>query len=370
MRKIWIGLTVILAFCVILTAVFLLLVRLKPPPPAGEMEYAREMLSNAGATRADEYSRKIYSQAQSFYDSAMANWQRENDKFILFRDYDKVTIFAEMSARKALEATDASLSSSASLNIKLREKIDSLNSLTVSINKLFASYPLPPELRNRISRGKFLLREGIHSYQEGEYIRANKKITDAEYLLTASWENARSDLENYFKRYPSWKRNTDMAIAESLQNNNYAIIIDKFSRKCHIYLSGIKKYDFDAELGSNWVGDKRHRGDNATPEGVYRVSGKFSGARTKFYKALLIDYPNEIDKQRFRTEKANGSLPLSASIGELIEIHGGGGRGMDWTEGCIALTDEEMDLIYSKINIGTPVIIVGSTVGIEHALTK
>jgi lipoprotein-anchoring transpeptidase ErfK/SrfK len=43
---------------------------------------------------------------------------------------------------------------------------------------------------------------------------------------------------------------------------------------------------------------------------------------------------------------------------------------MDWTEGCIALTDEEMDLIYSKINIGTPVIIVGSTVGIEHALTK
>ncbi len=370
MRKFWIGFAVILTFGGILTTVFLLFVRFKPKPPAGEMKYAREMLSDAGATRADAYSRKIYSQAQAFYDSAMANWQRENEKFILFRDYDKVAMFAEMSARKAREATDASRSSSASLCVKLMEKIDSLNNLSLSINQLFASYPLPPELRNRIARGKILLREGIHSYQEGEYIKANKKITDSEYLLTASWENARSNLENYFTQYPSWKKITENAISESRQNNNYAVIIDKFSRKCLVYYSGVKKYEFDAELGSNWVGNKRHRGDNATPEGVYKVSRKFSGAKTKYYKALLIDYPNEKDMQRFRTEKANGSLPSSASIGELIEIHGGGGRGIDWTEGCIALTDAEMDLIYNKIILGTPVIIVGSTVDLEHALKK
>jgi len=129
MRKFWIGFAVILTFGGLLAAVFLLLVRYKPKPPAGEMEYAREMLSDAGATRADAYSRKVYSQAQAFYDSAMANWQRENDKFILFRDYDKVAMFAEMSARKAREATDVSRSISASLCVKLREKIDSLNNL-------------------------------------------------------------------------------------------------------------------------------------------------------------------------------------------------------------------------------------------------
>jgi murein L,D-transpeptidase YafK len=163
---------------------------------------------------------------------------------------------------------------------------------------------------------------------------------------------------------------TERAISFSRRNKDYSVLIDKFSRKCLIYHNGVKKYEFDIELGKNWVGDKRHRGDNATPEGFYNVTGKFSGGKTKYYKALLIDYPNEKDKKRFRTEVANGSLPASARIGELIEIHGGGGRGVDWTEGCVALTDAEMDSVYKIIKVGTPVTIVGSTVDLENALEK
>jgi len=370
MRKYWMGLLVMIVFIAIIAVITVFLIRFKPQPPTGEMEYAREKLSNAGAMGADTYSRKIYSQATAFYDSAMTNWQRENRKFILFRDYEKVAVFAEMSARKASEAAEISRSSSINLEIKVKEKIDTLNKLVLSINKLFSSYPLTPEIRNRISRGKLLLREGEHQYQKGQFLQANKHITDSEYLLTESYENARSDLENYFKRYPSWKKMTEMAITVSRRNKDYSILIDKFSRKCLIYLGGVKKYEFDTELGNNWVGDKRHRGDNATPEGIYSVTGKFSGGKTKYYKALLIDYPNEKDKERFRTEVAKGSLPASARIGELIEIHGGGGRGIDWTEGCIALTDSEMDTVYKIIKVGTPVTIVGSTVDLDHALER
>jgi murein L,D-transpeptidase YafK len=90
------------------------------------------------------------------------------------------------------------------------------------------------------------------------------------------------------------------------------------------------------------------------------VTKKFDGGKTKYYKALLLNYPNDEDTARFNAEIANGSLPPSAKIGGLIEIHGEGGRGIDWTEGCVALTNREMDLVYRYVKVGTPVTIVGS----------
>ena len=62
---------------------------------------------------------------------------------------------------------------------------------------------------------------------------------------------------------------------------------------------------------------------------------------------------------------SKGSLPSSAKIGGLIEIHGNGGKGIDWTEGCIALTDTEMDIVFKTVKVGTPVTIVGSMVESE-----
>ena len=162
----------------------------------------------------------------------------------------------------------------------------------------------------------------------------------------------------------------EKTINDSKKNRDYSIIIDKFSRKCLIYHNGDQKWEFEAELGKNWVGDKRVRGDKATPEGMYKITRKFDGNKTKYYKALLIDYPNEEDKQKFKAEIAQGSLPASAKIGNLIEIHGNGGKGIDWTDGCVALTDKEMDVIYKIAKVGTPVTIVGSMVELENIVNR
>jgi len=54
----------------------------------------------------------------------------------------------------------------------------------------------------------------------------------------------------------------------------------------------------------------------------------------------------------------------------LIEIHGNGGKGIDWTEGCIALTDREMDVIFKITKIGTPVTIIGSMVELKDVMDK
>ena len=59
-----------------------------------------------------------------------------------------------------------------------------------------------------------------------------------------------------------------------------------------------------------------------------------------------------------------------AKIGGLIEIHGNGGKGIDWTEGCVALTDREMDTVFKIVRVGTPVTIIGSMVDLKDLLDK
>jgi L,D-peptidoglycan transpeptidase YkuD (ErfK/YbiS/YcfS/YnhG family) len=300
----------------------------------------------------------------------MAGWKRENQKFFLFRDFDRVRSLAKISLNKSVQATNLSLSNSNNLKTKLRLKIDSLNHTEALINRLFDRYPLEAEMRSRISKGEMLLREGEVFYNEAQYLKANRKITEAEYLLTSVYSGATEELRTYFKSYPVWKRWVEASIIESKRNNSYSVIVDKFSRKCYLYLGGVKKYEFEAELGRNWVGDKQKSGDKATPEGLYKIVRKYQGRETQYHKALSINYPNEEDKERFKQSVAKGILPASARIGGGIEIHGGGGKGVDWTEGCIALTNSGIDLVYNLVKVGTPVTIVGSLKPIDEILVN
>jgi len=52
----------------------------------------------------------------------------------------------------------------------------------------------------------------------------------------------------------------------------------------------------------------------------------------------------------------------------MIEIHGDGGRGVDWTNGCIALTDQDIDQLYGKVKTGIPVYIIGSVIPLKEIL--
>lgn len=348
--------------------IFILLYMLVPEPPVEEMELARSALSDAARVKADIYSRKLFQEAKNDYDSAMANWQRENERFIYLRNYEKVGNYATASAKKARDAAKSSDESQFDLEGTIRIKIENLNKVVGELNKLFTYYPLSPEIRNRISRGKMLLKEAELEYSRGHLLPAERKISDAEFLLSSSHETANSSLRSYFNSYPVWKSWVDKTIALSKTTRDYVIIVDKYSRKLMVYIAGVKKYEYTAELGQNWVGDKRVSGDKTTPEGMYKVIRKLEKSKTKYYKALLLNYPNEEDTARFRAGQADGSIPAGAKIGGLIEIHGSGGRGADWTDGCVALTDREMDIIYRIVKIGTPVTIVGSVNKLEDLL--
>ena len=157
-----------------------------------------------------------------------------------------------------------------------------------------------------------------------------------------------------------WRALAEETIDESRRGRGPAVVIDKTARRLHLYRSGRHEASFDAEFGANGLDRKLHAGDRATPEGRYRITVKKNGGATRFYLALLIDYPNDKDRRRFEQAVASGAIPRSTGIGGLIEIHGFGGEGRDWTDGCVALTNEDMDRLFPQVVVGTPVTIVGA----------
>lgn len=161
-------------------------------------------------------------------------------------------------------------------------------------------------------------------------------------------------------RLNAWRRQADAAIADSHRGRKTVVIVDKWHRRLEVYSAGRRVVSVQAELGTNGLLQKLYAGDAATPEGRYHVAQKKDGAATRYYKALLLDYPNAEDRRRFDSARRDGALPSGVGIGGLIEVHGGGGSGRDWTDGCVALSNGDMDRVYAAVSVGTPVVIVGA----------
>jgi murein L,D-transpeptidase YafK len=105
-------------------------------------------------------------------------------------------------------------------------------------------------------------------------------------------------------------------------------------------------------LGGEPVGAKARQGDHKTPEGVYIMDHR--NAHSSFYRSIHISYPSAQDRARAKK--------LGVSPGGDIYLHGlpnGWGaigkahRLKDWTDGCIAVTNEEMDEIWASVPDGT-----------------
>jgi L,D-peptidoglycan transpeptidase YkuD (ErfK/YbiS/YcfS/YnhG family) len=157
-----------------------------------------------------------------------------------------------------------------------------------------------------------------------------------------------------------WRRMVADTVEVSREQGSTAFVIDKLQRKLHVYENGKRVATYDAEIGAKGLRQKLHSGDEATPEGRYHVLQVRGPSETHFYKALLIDYPNAEDRARFQFGRRTGQVPLRAGIGSMIEIHGEGGQGRDWTNGCIALSNHDMDRVFAEARVGTPVTIVGT----------
>lgn len=130
------------------------------------------------------------------------------------------------------------------------------------------------------------------------------------------------------------------------------VLIEKSQRRLTLYRAGVPIRSYRVALGSQPRGAKTVAGDGRTPEGLYTID--WHKADSGYHRALHVSYPNAQDRARAAT--------LGASPGGDIMIHGmrnGLGwlgplhRLKDWTRGCIALTDAEVDEVAAAVPDGT-----------------
>lgn len=156
-----------------------------------------------------------------------------------------------------------------------------------------------------------------------------------------------------------WRRQIRETINWSARHRAPAIVVYKDRNQLVLYERGRAVVTYPVDLGANNLSEKVRAGDAATPEGRYRIVEKKGRGESRYHKALLLDYPNDDDRKRFAELRRAGRVPAGASPGGLIEIHGEGGRGADWTRGCVALANRHMDEVFGRVGHGTPVTIVG-----------
>jgi len=161
-------------------------------------------------------------------------------------------------------------------------------------------------------------------------------------------------------RWRGWIR---QAVEASKGPAGIALVVNKEQHVLQVYKNGRLVRTVPVDLGAKSINQKMHAGDRATPEGLYRVVKKKGHGQSKFGLALLLNYPNEEDRRRFAELKARGQLTRRTGIGGLIEIHGQGGLGYDWTDGCVAPDDRDMAVLYNETPLNTVVAIVGSDGG-------
>jgi murein L,D-transpeptidase YafK len=114
---------------------------------------------------------------------------------------------------------------------------------------------------------------------------------------------------------------------------------------------------YDVALGSSPVGPKERLGDGRTPEGRYEIDWKLEDS--DYHRAMHVSYPDAADRARARTAGVDpgGGIMIHGLPNGLGGI-GADHRSGDWTDGCIAVTNEEMDQIWMLIPDGTPIDIV------------
>jgi murein L,D-transpeptidase YafK len=132
------------------------------------------------------------------------------------------------------------------------------------------------------------------------------------------------------------------------------VLVKKSERKLLLVRGGEPFREFSIALGPRPRGHKLHAGDERTPEGRYLLD--YKRERSRFYKAIHISYPNDNDIAHARR--------LGLNPGGNVMIHGFPNEGgeqpevaqlFNWTGGCIAVTNAEMDEIWLAVDPGTPI---------------
>lgn len=220
-----------------------------------------------------------------------------------------------------------------------------------------------------------LVKQARAFYDQHDYLRAIEAADLAGKALQVQSALLARELGRYAdtQAIRGWQTLAQQTIDWSRTHRSTAIVVSKAERVLTLYKNGNKVLSYPVRLGFNGIREKQFQGDGATPEGRYRITDKRGAGRTQFYRALVLDYPNQDDRRRFALGKKVGRIPAMKQIGGQIEIHGVENEFMAQTLGCVMLENAQMSALFERVEPGTPVSIVGALTGrnaVAMALAK
>lgn len=153
--------------------------------------------------------------------------------------------------------------------------------------------------------------------------------------------------------YGALARTKDLSITE--------ILVQKQAHKLHLVAGKTIVKSYGMAMGNGGLGFKRFEGDRVTPVGVYSITGRYP---SRWHTYLALSYPNDDDRRRFAALVARGEVDAKRGPGSAIAIHGHRAdqsetlhKLRDWTLGCVALDNDEIDEIARAAPVGTKVVI-------------
>jgi L,D-peptidoglycan transpeptidase YkuD (ErfK/YbiS/YcfS/YnhG family) len=347
------GMVVSLAAFLVLAA--LVTAKSLKTPPVDTLASAYNALRDAKAARADLYAAEMLAQAMTMLRHGEVELANENARFLPFGSYwtaDSLLQEAVIAAKSAeLAAKDrrrveheSSQQAVTTLQARLSTWRDSLSRSLVLLEceRLWSKASASTDLASALVKSN-------HPQEAARQVATANGYLDK---IQTRYEQYQQECRSRTERWHGWVRE---AITRSSQSKTTEVVVDKAAHRLFVVTGGKVVESYPCELGFNSAFQKLVRGDGATPEGQYFITEVRQ--HSKYYKALMLNYPNEQDKVRYRQNIRQGVISAKG-IGSLIEIHGDGGRGKDWTEGCVALENRDIDKLMKHVSKGTPVTIV------------
>jgi len=149
---------------------------------------------------------------------------------------------------------------------------------------------------------------------------------------------------------------SDRVRFESYQAESHVdrVVAKKKDHKLLLMNGDVVVKSYSVALARGGLGPKERQGDHKTPEGLYVIDSRNQSSR--FHLALHVSYPNEADRERARKLRVDpGGNIMIHGIHNGLGWLGASHRLIDWTDGCIAVTDREIEDIWTLVPNGTPI---------------
>ncbi len=355
------------AFLLILAGAFAVPFLLQFPgrltePPQAALDAARSAMERARSAEAVRWAPDQLAVAEGIYRSALAGIEGQSNRWALVRDYSAVRDDLAVAALKARRAVLVAGSRRQAAGAAAEQGISRAAALLEEIHGLPKSSLLRQEQRALAQRARLSLDEARGLAAEGAFREARAAAEESSGLALETLDRLYAQASRYAdaENLRLWLRWRDETVQASRRSGGAAVLVVKDRNLLTLLVGGRPVRVYEADMGTNLMSDKASAGDDATPEGRYRVAAKKGHGRTLYHLALLLDYPTAEDRRRFEEARREKRIPADAAIGGMIEIHGEGGRGRNWTKGCVALSNGDMEDLFPRVATGTPVTIIGS----------